>query len=171
MRIELQTAAMDALFDAYATALPRTVAWVDSEFPGDPSPARTRAVKAKALDLLRGLLPAASLSHMGIYATGQTYEQLILHLLAHPLPEARAYGDGILAAVKAVMPSFVSRIERPDRGGAWVSYLQSRDAAADRWVQRLGLDKPSAVDPSKINIQIEQPEMPPPIDFGPPKIQ
>lgn len=136
--------AMDALFDAYATALPRTVAWVDSEFPGDPSPARTRAVKAKALDLLRGLLPAASLSHMGIYATGQTYEQLILHLLAHPLPEARAYGEGILAAVKAVMPSFVSRIERPDRGGAWVSYLQSRDAAADHWVQRLGLDRPNA---------------------------
>jgi hypothetical protein len=46
-------------------------------------------VGAKALDLLRGLLPAASLSHMGIYASGQTYEQLILHLLAHPLPEAR----------------------------------------------------------------------------------
>jgi hypothetical protein len=42
------------------------------------------------------------------------------------------------------MPSFVSRIERPDRGGAWVSYLQSRDAAADRWVQRLGLDRPNA---------------------------
>ena len=33
---------------------------------------------------------------MGIYATGQTYEQLILHLLAHPLPEARRYGAMIL---------------------------------------------------------------------------
>ena len=55
-----------------------------------PTPRAARAIKAKALDLLRGLLPAASLSHMGIYATGQTYEQLILHLLAHPLPEARA---------------------------------------------------------------------------------
>ena len=56
-----------------------------------------RAIGAKALDLLRGLLPAASLSHMGIYATGQTYEQLILHLIAHPLPEARRYGELILA--------------------------------------------------------------------------
>ena len=43
-----------------------------------------RAIKAKALDLLRGLLPASSLSHMGIFATGQTYEQLILHLLGAP---------------------------------------------------------------------------------------
>ena len=98
-------------------------------------------VKAKALDLLRGLLPAASLSHMGIYATGQAYEQLILHLIGHPLPEARRYGELILAAVKAVMPSFVARVERPDRGGAWAAYLQQRRAAAERWTARLGLDR------------------------------
>ena len=60
---------------------------------GESDAARRRAVNAKALDLLRGLLPAASLSHMGIYATGQAYEQLILHLLGHPLPEARRYGE------------------------------------------------------------------------------
>jgi thymidylate synthase ThyX len=136
--------AMDGLFAAYAEALPRVTAWVDAQFPGDPGPARTRAIKAKALDLLRGLLPAASLSHMGMYATGQTYEQLILHLLAHPLPEARDYGERILTAVKAVMPSFVARIERPDRGGAWIEHLRTRDAAADRWVARLGLDRPTA---------------------------
>ena len=133
-------AAMDGLFGAYSETLPRVMRWVDESFPGDPSPARTRAVKAKALDLLRGLLPASSLSHMGVFATGQTYEQLILHLLAHPLPEAREVGAMILDAVKAVMPSFVSRIERPDRGGRWVEYLQERDAAGARWTQRLGLD-------------------------------
>ena len=136
--------AMDGLFDAYARALPRVVAWVDGTFPGDRGPARDRAVKAKALDLLRGLLPAASLSHMGIYATGQTYEQLILHLLAHPLPEARLYGEQILDAVKAVMPSFVARVERPERGGRWVDHLRARDDAAARWVARLGLDRAPA---------------------------
>jgi thymidylate synthase ThyX len=81
--------AMDALFDTYAESLPKVAAWADAQFPppdGEPSAAHRRAIQAKALDLLRGLLPAASLSHMGIYATGQTYEQLILHLLAHPLP-------------------------------------------------------------------------------------
>src|SRR3954463_783224 len=61
-------AAMDAPFDLYSRALPRVTAWVAETFPGDPSPARDRAVRAKALDLLRGLLPAASLSHVGIYA-------------------------------------------------------------------------------------------------------
>jgi thymidylate synthase ThyX len=116
--------AMDAIFGIYAESLPRVTEWIDSQFSGDPSPARTRAIKAKALDLLRGVLPASALSHMGIFATGQTYEQLILHLLAHPLPEAREAGAGILDAVKAVMPSFVSRVERPERGGEWVSYLR-----------------------------------------------
>jgi thymidylate synthase ThyX len=133
--------AMDELFATYQQCLPRVEAWVDEEFPGEDSPARRRAVKAKALDLLRGLLPASSLSHMGIYASGQTYEQLILHLLAHPLPEARAYGQMILEAVQAVMPSFVTRVERPDRGGEWVGYLEAREHAAERWVRRLGLDR------------------------------
>ena len=139
-------AAMDFLFTTYADALPRVRAWVDSTFPradGEAPAARARAVNAKALDLLRGLLPAASLSHMGIYATGQAYEQLILHLIGHPLPEARRYGELILAAVKAVMPSFVSRVERPDRGGAWAAYLQQRRAAAEHWTARLGLERDS----------------------------
>src|SRR5436305_1924429 len=136
--------AMDQIFAIYSNALPRVVAWADETFPAAPgeSPAaHRRAITAKALDLLRGLLPAASLSHMGIYATGQTFEQLILHLLAHPLPEARQYGRWILESVKATMPSFVSRVERPDRGGEWVNYLEARERAAERWVSRLGLDR------------------------------
>jgi thymidylate synthase ThyX len=138
------TAAMDALFDAYATALPGVTSWVDGSYPrldGEPPAARARAVKAKALDLLRGLLPAASLSHMGIYATGQTYEQLILHLFAHPLPEAREYGQLLLDAIRAVTPSFVARVERPDRGGDWIRYLEQRRDATEGWVRRLGLDR------------------------------
>ena len=136
-------AAMDALFGAYAAALPRVRAWVDASFPraeGEPPAARARAVGAKALDLLRGLLPAGSLSHMGIYASGQSYEQLILHLIGHPLPEARHYGELLLRAVQAVMPSFVARVERPDRGGAWAAQLAQRRSAAERWAGRLGLD-------------------------------
>jgi thymidylate synthase ThyX len=150
-------AAMDALFAAYAEALPRVTAWVDETYeraPGEPDAARRRAVKAKALDLLRGLLPAASLSHMGIYATGQAYEQLILHLLGDPLPEARAYGGMILDAIKATMPSFVSRVERPDRGGEWVAYLERRRAATEQWVARLGLDRRRAAAEDRPSVRL-----------------
>jgi thymidylate synthase ThyX len=137
---------MDELFVTYSAALPQVIAWAQDEFPRaetDAPAAHARALKAKALDLLRGLLPASSLSHMGIFATGQTYEQLILHLLAHPLPEARQYGAMILQEIQAVMPSFVARVERPDRGGQWIEYLDTRAQTGARWARRLGLDAES----------------------------
>jgi thymidylate synthase ThyX len=137
-------AAMDFLFDTYAQSLPRVEAWADERFPraeGEPEAAHRRSITAKALDLLRGLLPAASLSHMGIFATGQAYEQLILRLHASPLPEARDYGRMILGELKKTMPSFVARVDKPERGGRWIEYLEQREQAADRWASRLGLDR------------------------------
>lgn len=147
--------AMDALFGIYSRSLPRVAAWAEQKFPaapGEPATAHRRAIAAKALDLLRGLLPAASLSHMGIFASGQTYEQLILHLLAHPLPEAREYGGMMLESVKAAIPSFVARVERPDRGGEWIAYLEQRERAARRWAAQLGLDRPPEADSPSVRL-------------------
>ncbi len=140
-------AAMDELFSTYSALLEGVSAWVDEKFPaaeGESPAAHRRAVRAKALDLVRGILPAASLSHVGIYATGQTYEQLVLHLLAHPLAEARAYGEMLLEELQAVMPSFVTRVPRPDRGGRWIEYLRERNEAAAAAAARLGLDETAA---------------------------
>ena len=120
---------MDFLFDTYSDALPRVEAWAAERFPradGEPEAAHARSIRAKALDLLRGLLPAASLSHMGIFASGQAYEQLLLRLFASPLPEAHEFGRMILTELKAVMPSFVARVDRSDRGGEWINYLEER---------------------------------------------
>jgi thymidylate synthase ThyX len=137
-------AAMDDLFGIYSRSLTEVEAWAAERWPrgdGEPEGAWQRSIRAKALDLLRGLLPAATLSHVGIYASGQAYEQLILRLMASPLPEAREYGGMILAELQQVMPSFVSRVERPDRGGEWVSYLERRREQTESWVARLGLDR------------------------------
>ena len=43
-------------------------------------------IRAKALDTLRGLLPAATASNVGIYGTGQAYEQLLLRMRATRWP-------------------------------------------------------------------------------------
>ena len=140
-------AAMDEVFGIYSRLLVEVEAWAAERWPrGDEEPegAWRSSIRAKALDLLRGLLPAATLSHVGIYASGQAYEQLIMRLLASPLPEAREYGGMILAELKQVMPSFVSRVDRPDRGGEWVSYLERRREQTESWVARLGLDRRSA---------------------------
>jgi thymidylate synthase ThyX len=136
--------AMDEIFGIYSRSLTAVEGWAAERWPrgdGEPEGAWQRSIRAKALDLLRGLLPAATLSHVGIYASGQAYEQLILRLMASPLPEAREYGGMILGELKRVMPSFVSRVERPDRGGEWVSYLERRREQTESWVARLGLDR------------------------------
>jgi thymidylate synthase ThyX len=136
--------AMDELFSTYTHLLEGMSAWVAEQFPrGDDesTAAHARAVRAKALDLVRGILPAASLSHMGIYASGQTYEQLVLHLLAHPLSEAQVYGRMLLEELQQIIPSFVVRVPRPDRGGRWIEFLQERRDAATGAAERLGLAK------------------------------
>jgi thymidylate synthase ThyX len=150
--------AMDELFGIYASALPHVSEWAAQRFPRRPDEAEaahTRAIKAKALDLIRGLLPASSLSHVGIFATGQTYEQLVLHLLAHPLPEARLVGKMILEELRAVIPSFLARVERPERGGQWISYLERREQAGRRWAERLGLHDQHGDGPSVNLLRVE----------------
>src|SRR4029453_6672128 len=136
--------ARDFLFNAYSEALPAVEAWAAERFPlaeGEPEAAHARSIRAKALDLLRGLLPASSLSHVGIFAWGQAYEQLLLRLFASPLPEARDYARMILEELRAVVPSFVARVDRPDRGGEWIAYMEERERAGERWAARLGLDR------------------------------
>jgi thymidylate synthase ThyX len=147
--------ALDSLFEAYSSLLERTTAWVGDRFPapeGESPAAHRRAVRAKALDLVRGILPTASLSHVGIYASGQTYEQLVLHLLAHPLAEARAYGELLLGELQQIIPSFVTRVPRPDRGGRWIEYLRERRDAADVVAARLGLDVTTAASAPSVRL-------------------
>jgi thymidylate synthase ThyX len=117
---------MDRMFDTYAELLPVMQGWFTRQLPKGPDDsdfAYRQAVRAKAFDSLRGLLPAAATSNVGIYGSGQAYEALLLRMRAHPLPEARAYAELMAAELRKVIPSFVKRVDRPDRGGAWSAYL------------------------------------------------
>jgi thymidylate synthase ThyX len=131
---------LDRLFDIYAEALAPMQEWVRARYPKDRSDSDfvyRQSVKAKALDALRGILPAASLSNVGIYGTGQGYEALLLRMRANPLPEARAYADMMLTELRKVIPSFLARVDRPDRGGAWSAYLEDTRAAMEEVAGKL----------------------------------
>ena len=120
---------LDAIFDLYAGLVPQVLDWVRERWPKDEatSPfAYRNATKAKALDLLRGLLPAATTSNVGMFASGQSYEGLLLRLRADELAESRAVADRLLTELRQVIPSFLTRVDRPDRGGAWSAYLAAR---------------------------------------------
>jgi thymidylate synthase ThyX len=118
---------MDRMFDTYAELLPVMQSWFAKQFPRGPEIsdlAFRQSIRAKAFDSLRGLLPAAATSNVGIYGTGQAYESLLLRMRAHPLPEARAYAELMLGELRKVIPSFLKRLDLPDRGGAWSAYLE-----------------------------------------------
>ncbi len=128
------TRALDAAFDTYAKWIPALEELFRRKYPksADDSDGVYRAViRAKALDTLRGLLPAATTSNLGLYGTGQAYEALLLRMRANPLAEVRAYADMILAELQQVMPAFVARVDQPDRGGRWVEYLATARLATE----------------------------------------
>lgn len=125
---------MDRLFDAYS-GLARDIqdhfrerhpkSETDSDF------VYRQAIRAKAFDAVRGILPAASLSNVGIYGSGQGFESLLLRMRAHPLPEARHYADLMLGELRKVIPSFLKRVDLPERGLAWTEYLRTNREAME----------------------------------------
>ena len=117
---------MDRMFDTYSELVGLVTDHVRATVPRGPADSDfiyRQATRAKALDAVRGVLPAASLSNVGIYGTGQGYESLLLRMRAHPLPEARAYAEMMLTELRKVIPTFLRRVDIPDRGGVWSQYL------------------------------------------------
>ncbi|MEA2842541.1 MAG: hypothetical protein QOJ69_212 [Actinomycetota bacterium] len=134
---------VDRLFDTYADLVPVLESFYRERHPKEPSDSDLvwrRALRAKAFDSLRGLLPAATLSNVGIYGTGQGYEALLLRMRASALPEARDYAGLMLGELRKVIPSFLTRVDRPERGGEWSAYLASTARATEEVARRLFAD-------------------------------
>jgi thymidylate synthase ThyX len=134
--------ALDRAFETYARWLEPMQAFVRGRYPksdDDSDFVYRMTVRAKACDTLRGLLPAATTSNVGIFATGQSYEQLLLRMRAHPLQEAREYADLMLAELRKVIPAFLTRVDMAGRGREWSWYLAgTRGALSDRAQALLG---------------------------------
>jgi thymidylate synthase ThyX len=131
---------IDRMFETYADMAAVMLDYFRDRFPkqpGDSDFVHRQALKAKALDAVRGALPAAALSNVGIYGTGQAYEALLLRMRAHPLPEARGYADLMLTELRKVIPSFLKRVDIGDRGVAASTYLATTRTATDEIAARL----------------------------------
>jgi len=69
-------------------------------------------------------LPAATQSNVGLYGSGQAYEALLLRMRVHPLEEVRQYADLMLTELRKVIPSFLKRVDRADRGMTAIEKLR-----------------------------------------------
>lgn len=117
---------MDWLFDTYSSVVAELVTYYEDLFPKQPDDSNfvwRSTIRAKACDDARGLLPAATQSNVGIFASGQAYEALLMRMNANPLEEVRWYAQEMLTELRKVIPSFMKRVDVPDRGGLWVEYF------------------------------------------------
>jgi len=135
------TGCLDAAFETYTRWLEPLQELYAARHPRAEGVSRgvyRRTIQAKALDALRGLLPAATRANVGIFGSGQAYEALLLRLRAHPLREARECAEQMLVELRRVIPAFLSRVDVEERGVAWSRYLErgreATRAAAERLV-------------------------------------
>ena len=71
---------------------------------------RARPTDQTDCDAIRPVLPVATQSTVGIYASGQALESLIMHLLGDDLPEAQETGQKILEENRKIIPMFLEHI-------------------------------------------------------------
>jgi thymidylate synthase ThyX len=132
--------AMDSTFECYARWIPPMqdhFARRHPKAPADSDAVHRSAVRAKALDTLRGMLPAATRSNVGIFGSGQAFEALLLRMYASPVEEVRACGREMLTELRKVIPAFLVRVDQPDRGGRWSRYLADARAATTAVAEEL----------------------------------
>lgn len=85
--------------------------------------------KAKALDILRGLLPASTLTNVGVSGNGRAFEYLLTILLGSELEEERTIARKIKHELDTTIQSFVRR-STDKYGLAMQNYLKSLQKTA-----------------------------------------
>ncbi|MCX6773351.1 MAG: FAD-dependent thymidylate synthase [Candidatus Micrarchaeota archaeon] len=104
----------DLLFDTYASLIVPLTELEQKKNPRAPDTsdrAYAATIRAKVCDLLRGILPAATLTNAGFYGNGRAFEYLLSKMYASPLSEARAVARASHTELSKVIPSFVKRAD------------------------------------------------------------
>ena len=127
---ERYEAAMDRVFETYSLVVREMTDFFQRRFPRGAKEGRRayeRATRARACDAARGLLPASTTSNIGIFATGQAYENMLMRMNASRLREANDYSGMMLAELRKVISGFLTRVDVEDRGLAWSNYFHRID--------------------------------------------
>lgn len=101
-------------------------------------------IKAKSLDILRGLLPASTLTNLGITGNGRAFEYLLSTMFASNLNEIKKTADQLYTELNVVIPAFVKRAN-DKHGKTLQSYLvATRNAIselAQHYIKNIKLEK------------------------------
>jgi thymidylate synthase ThyX len=86
-------------------------------------------IKAKSLDILRGILPASTLTNIGITGNGRAFEYLLSRMFSSGLIELRNLGNHLHGELDKIIPSFVRRANDEKYGKVLQEYfINTRNA-------------------------------------------
>src|SRR6476620_11355002 len=91
-------------------------------------------IKSKALDVLRGLLPASTLTNLGITGNGRAFEYLLSTMYSSNLDEVKKLADKLHVELSLVIPSFIRRAN-DKYGKSLQSYLANTRSAISELAQ------------------------------------
>lgn len=111
----------NVLFETYAELLPAVKEWLHVKYPVESNvtsvarAAHEAAIRGKACDLLRGLLPMATKTSAGFFFTGQALEHTLTKMLSKSRSgEISRLGTCIHQEVGKIVPLFVRRAGRKE---------------------------------------------------------
>ncbi|EPP34495.1 thymidylate synthase complementing family protein [Chlamydia ibidis] len=140
----------DFLFDTYSDLIPQVRSYFEKIYPKDSEvsqSAYTISLRAKVLDCLRGLLPAATLTNLGFFGNGRFWQTLLHKIQGHNLSEIKQIGESSLVELMKIIPSFVSRAEsHHHHHQAMLGYWQTLREQLTSLAEKFGEDTPIAKD-------------------------
>lgn len=132
--------AMDIIFERYSTMVRGLTDYLRKKNP-EPSDKKERvawinSTRATACDAVRPVLPAATKSTVGIFASAQAADLMIMDLLSENLPEALVAGRNLLGELRKVIPAFLERTDQPSRGGVITAHRFNTRAGMRKLAER-----------------------------------
>jgi thymidylate synthase ThyX len=109
--------ACDGLFEVYHTALEKTQSYLRTrreQRPTESDSAYSLRLRREATDSCRAILPAATLTNVGVTANARLLEHAISKLLSSELAEERELGEEVKREGQKITPTLIKYAEEND---------------------------------------------------------
>lgn len=130
---EQYKAHMDQIFNLYSEMVGTLSRHLETN-SDTPKPKRDaawlEAIRAQAREALRPVLPVSASTTVGIHASAQALEGLIVHLMSDTSDEARKAGKAMLGQARKVIPAFLAQID--DKEDSSVAYISNTRATVNK---------------------------------------
>lgn len=104
-------------------------------------------IRAKACDILRYILPASTLTNVGITINARSLEHMVRKLLSYPLSEAKELGESIKREGMKVIPTLIRYAEENE-------YMVETERAMNELSKELGIKEVPTTRPSSNSVRL-----------------